>query len=177
LLTYFTVTEEVGRVLISWQTTTEINSSHFIVEKSLDGLMFQQVSKLNAKGNSTFINIYQSQDLFTGIGRVYYRLKTVDKDGKFQYSAIVMIDKKAKTAVAIFPNPVDATLQLRLVNDKAGNLRIRILDLNGKIERSQMQFVTKGTSMIFVNVSSLSRGVHILEMSGSSSGNERFFKL
>lgn len=75
--------------LIKWSTASEINSSLFYVERSIDGINFKSIGTVSAKGYSTTVNDYSFKDFnFTEPIKYYYRLKMVDRDGKFTYSGI-----------------------------------------------------------------------------------------
>ncbi len=80
-----------GKVTLNWGTAQEINSSHFLVERSVDGINFQPVARIEAKGNSSVPSFYQAEDQSPFNGRTFYRLKMVDLDGTFSLSAIKTI--------------------------------------------------------------------------------------
>ena len=67
-----------------WVTSTEINVSHFNVQRSTDGITFYTIGKINAKGASKYSFI----DNTNHTGVVYYRLEMVDKNGSKTYSEI-----------------------------------------------------------------------------------------
>jgi hypothetical protein len=48
-------------------------------------------------------------------GKIYYRLKQVDNNGRYEYSSIVVVngENDAYRAVTMYPNPVVATLTIR----------------------------------------------------------------
>jgi Secretion system C-terminal sorting domain len=92
---------------LAWKTTNEVNFSHFLLEKSLDGVNFSSLTRIesNPKGFYQFVdNNIQS--------RAYYRLKIVDNDGRFEYSKTIVITRKAKDAVSIYPNPTEGILNI-----------------------------------------------------------------
>ena len=75
---------------IKWETISEENVSHFILESTHDGLLFEPVKKVQAVGNSHSANQYEVRlDPTTSATRLY-RLKMVDIDGKFEYSSLIL---------------------------------------------------------------------------------------
>ncbi len=72
------------QVKVSWQTAIEINVSHFNVQRSLDGLLFNTVGKVYAKGASKY-SFIDNKNLS---GVIYYRLEIVDKNGALSYSEV-----------------------------------------------------------------------------------------
>lgn len=101
---------------LAWSTATEINSSHFEVERMLeDEEAFATVAELTAAGNSTTPQNYSIQDENAYQGLSYYRLKSVDSDGSFTYSEVKAVSgERIGLQVGVFPNPADEVLKLRI---------------------------------------------------------------
>jgi hypothetical protein len=83
--------------ILNWKIENQINFSHFVVEKSLDGRVF------NSLANTKSTN-YKDIDL-NSASVCYYRLKMVDNDGTFSYSNIISVHIRGKNVVGVFPNP------------------------------------------------------------------------
>ncbi len=109
-------------VKVQWQTTSEINASHYEVEHSIDGVTFLPVAKLAAV-NKQGIQNYEFLDKTASKGLNYYRLKLIETGGKFTYSQIqkVSIAASANGAKIIYsygprlsvsPNWINATATL-----------------------------------------------------------------
>jgi Secretion system C-terminal sorting domain len=93
--------------LVSWATTQEINTSKFEIEHSADGTSFVKLGEVAAAGNSSTVSNYNFSHLKPITGLNYYKIKQIDIDGSFTYSAIVKVLNKndiKKTIIA--PNPV-----------------------------------------------------------------------
>jgi len=99
---------------LEWITASETNNAYFAIEKSLDGKTFTEAGRVVGK-NSTNGATYSFEDK-NATGRAYYRLKQVDFDGKFTYSAIVVTSVNQKLAVygrkVIFSNTFSGKLHL-----------------------------------------------------------------
>ena len=82
-----------NRVDLKWSTETETNLSHFIVERSTDGINFSDAALVFAYGNTTAKSDYVFADNISKIksGTVYYRINSIGTDGKNQSSDIVVI--------------------------------------------------------------------------------------
>ena len=87
--------------VLQWSTASEINSSHYIIERSLDGINWLQVGKVNASGNSTSVLDYSYVDLFTDYTINYYRLTQFDYDGKSKKYDIIGLDNSTKTKTIV----------------------------------------------------------------------------
>jgi len=72
--------------MISWTTVQETQNEYFIIEKSIDGIEFKEVSQIDAAGNSEETNAYRFLDISTGEMQCFYRLKQLDFDKQMSYS-------------------------------------------------------------------------------------------
>lgn len=93
------------KVKLAWSAENEINTSHFEIERSSDGLVFGIIGLVTASGSGSnsysFINTSLSFN-----ASYYYRIKIMDKDGKYQYSNIVRTDNNVSSVkLSLFPNP------------------------------------------------------------------------
>jgi Secretion system C-terminal sorting domain len=151
-LLQFTVQKQNTITQISWLTINEINTSHFIVQRSNDGISFKDIGRVEAK-NTIMNNTYAFTDSKPMNGTNFYRLQMTDRDGKITYSniAIVKIDSKEQQIVA-YPNPVkrSESLQLSLQNITAS--KIEIINSLGQVVYSNS---AKQTGSIGIPVSSV----------------------
>lgn len=76
-------------IVISWNTTQEINSSYFTVQHSTDGNNWTIIANKSAAGTSNSSINYQVTDNAPITGNNYYRLLQVDKNGTSTLSSIV----------------------------------------------------------------------------------------
>lgn len=113
--------------LLYWKTLSERNADNFILERSVDGKLWTEITTINAVGTTTETQQYQTIDLTYTESINYYRLIQVDTDGtKSKYSRLVTIDnteKETATLVGIYNllgQEVDADfkgIQIRLYSD------------------------------------------------------------
>ncbi|SOD12413.1 hypothetical protein [Pedobacter xixiisoli] len=128
-LTKFAANVENGGVLLTWETSLELNSDRFIVERSTDGNLFLPIGDIKAKGNSNGVNSYALLDRNPQAGINYYRLKQMDLDGSAEHSEILPV-KFAVTAtlLKIYPNPVTEWLYVNGLEGKNGVVNWYSLD-------------------------------------------------
>ncbi len=117
-------------VLLKWSTANEINNDHFDVQRSSDGLNFTSFGSVAASHNSNSVQNYSYAEFKTINGSNFYRLKQVDLDGNFKYSAIVKVNMTGALWV-IFPNPATskAIIQIR---SQLKNVSFTLVDNFGK---------------------------------------------
>lgn len=124
---------QVNNALLDWVTSSENNSSHFEIERSTDGVRFQTIGSKAAAVNSNSRRDYSFTDPDLPVGTYFYRLKQVDTDGRFKYSAVIRLRVSGKTELVLMPNPAKGLLQ---VSGLARNSSYQIFDAAGKQMRS-----------------------------------------
>jgi hypothetical protein len=160
-LTNFSITSVDCKPNLKWVTQNEINTSHFEIEKSTDGINWIKIGTKNASGNSTSPINYSFTDdaIQNNEDKLFYKIKMIDKDGSFKYSSVFkIINNCNKMQLSIYPNPV--------INNKinfaiAGfeNRVFAILKLSSGAVLGKYS-INNGTNSI--DVSKLSNGFYIL---------------
>ena len=146
--------------VLSWSTASEINTKHFEIQKSADGINFLKLVNVAAKGNSVSINNYSMIDMLDDdvlLNKYYYRLKIVDNDNSFEYSNIVVITRNDNGfyKVTTYPNPFTDYIVLTYQASKAEKVTYRLLDFGDKKVLENSVKVIKGVNKI--NLSGLAR--------------------
>ncbi|WP_448530170.1 T9SS type A sorting domain-containing protein [Raineya sp.] len=149
---------------VLWNTLGEINTDFYEVERSFDAREFTKVGQVSAKKKSENRYVFEDRGLSSKItGKIYYRIKQIDKDGKFAYSRIVSLSsEKSNLLAGIYPNP---TRDILFVNSLQENLEVKIQDVHGRTLRvMELKF---GENQI--DFSLLPQGVYLVEVKGTSS--------
>ena len=96
-----------GQVMLSWQTSMELNNKSFAVERSDDAQHWKELTSVTGAGNSSSLQNYNFTDVAPNAKAGYYRLKQTDIDGTFSYSAVVYVIGcgSDKSSVTLYPNP------------------------------------------------------------------------
>lgn len=152
--------ESSNIVLLTWATASEINNDHFVVERSIDNVNFTAIGSVKGAGNSSRLSTYNFIDAeapaLAAQSAFYYRLKQVDMDGTFTYSAIVVVNlsKGNHTIETIAPNPFDNTLKVTFKsNETVSNVQVKITDINGRIVSEKT--ISSPVGMQFINLDNL----------------------
>lgn len=156
VLSKFNITTQNNDALLTWTTESESNNKHFEIEKSLDGTVFRRIGTVDGKGTILQSNSYEytDKDGLLSKGSIYYRLKQMDYDGKFEYSPVIAIRAK-QSKINVFPNPV--TDNELFIKNASNNDSFIIYDMMGKI-------VIKGSVTPSIDVSQLANGSYILKI-------------
>lgn len=121
--------------ILTWSTASETNNKYFIVERSMDGVTFNEIMRIYGAGNSTSLLEYELIDTLPLLGESYYRLRQVDFDGQFAFSQVVPLnnDNNRDSKLTIFPNPTDGIFNLRLNGfDQYDEVEISLSDITGR---------------------------------------------
>ncbi len=148
--------------LLKWNVTNEQNLSHYELERSVNGRDFGPVANLTATGSSTYA---YTDNIATLSEPVYfYRLKIVDADGSFRYSAVVRINVVSRGGfVEVAPNPFVQKLNLRIDSDIQDQALILVADMSGKQLYRQTHQLLNGNNVIEINdASKFARGVYMV---------------
>jgi predicted esterase len=133
-LTYFKGKNLDQKNILSWATSDETDNDRFEIQRSEDGINFSEVGRVAGKGNGNGITEYSFEDANAVKGVNYYRLKQVDKNGKFTFSAVITVTVSNKGySIEQYPNPVQDVLTLRLEGNTYGNIQVSIADIQGRI--------------------------------------------
>ena len=166
----FTANLNNSKVDLKWITASEINVSHFIVEKSTDGVNFSEAGLMFAYGNATDKTNYSLSDNVNTnqAGVIYYRLRSIDVDGKSELSEtrIIRIGKQTEKNISIvtYPNPVSNEVRITIpANWQNKKVVYEIFNAAGKaIKRTETANSSQTETM---NVSSFAPGFYIVRVS------------
>lgn len=100
---------EGNQVKIEWSTATEKNNDYFTIERSINGLTFEEIAEVPGAGNSNKKLDYETVDFEPSQGVSYYRLKQTDYDGKYEYFDMIAISYELAAnnncVLTVYPNP------------------------------------------------------------------------
>lgn len=125
-----------GSVTLNWSTQSEMNNSHFEVERSTDGIIFSTVGVVAGAGNSSTQRNYQFEDVAPASGLNQYRLRQVDFNGQTSYSEIVTARIAAENTLSVTAYPNPATDRLTVSVPTAETFKAQVMDLQGKVLRT-----------------------------------------
>ncbi|WP_210488358.1 YDG domain-containing protein [Rufibacter aurantiacus] len=133
-------------VYLSWTTATEKDNDYFQVERSQDGKSFAIIGKVNGNGTTNEKQEYSFTDAAAPAGTVYYRLKQVDFDGKFEYSKVIAVkaDGKASALASLeaYPNPTPGKVYVSST-EGSGPATVTLFHSSGRaVSQRQMQLET-----------------------------------
>ena len=153
--------------LLHWTTASEINNSHFDVERSYDGRTFEAVGNVAGNGNSQHQIEYSYTDAFVSKvqNTVYYRLKQVDFDGAYEYSDIRVVRFDAvgnDMQLVAYPNPMNDELNVMLSLPSGEKYQLQVTNPQGALVHQKNHVFSSGLHTL--DLSQWNSGVYIVEV-------------
>lgn len=166
-LSDFTVSKSAKGVQLVWTTASEINASHFEIERSTDGATFSSIGQIGASGNSGIDQSYSFNDAAPVDGQNHYRLKIIDKDASYEYSLIRSVSFAAASLnVVVGPNPATSFVNVKISRPGNEPYRLRLVNRTGQVVYDQKHNLSG--NIVQLNVTSFAEGSYILEVSTNS---------
>lgn len=128
-----------NKVWLAWTTSQEPGVSHYNIERSYDNKTFEQTALLFTEDNSSSVNSYSYKDPVKNAADsvIYYRLKMVDKDGKYKYSEIRRVcisGTNESIGITTYPNPTVNELHILVPEGWQNNIVTgQLLNTDGRI--------------------------------------------
>lgn len=159
-----TVTNGVG---LQWNTSNEVNTASFDVERATSGGSFVKVGTVPAGT----VGAYSYTDKTTTAGATAsYRLKMIDKDGKFTYSYAITVKytTKESNSYSVYPNPVTGShVYVKAIAANNANVKIDVIDITGRTW-STHSFTQTSNGRLEIPVQQLPSGSYILRITDKS---------
>ncbi len=151
-----------------WSTASEHNNDYFTVERSIDGVNWNNIGIVEGAGNSNETRYYSLDDYLPLRGINYYKLKQTDFDGKSKYSEIIALQTFTDPNLVfgkLYPNPSDGTFSFSYKLEKSSHeLSITIENALGEIvERKDYSSLGK-SGIITIVKKDLKSGVYFIRI-------------
>ena len=157
---------------LKWTTSDEVNMKHFELEHSTDGNNFTTINIAAAKGTATSIADYAYIHKLVTPGKHFYRLKSVDNEGKITYSSIVTLSRSGSSSSEISgvsPNPFTIKLAVNYESDNNSIINIRIVNAQGKTISVETRKINKGSNTLYLDhLNGLPSGYYTLVITDSA---------
>ncbi|MEM1328232.1 MAG: T9SS type A sorting domain-containing protein [Bacteroidota bacterium] len=151
----FSAKAQLNEVQLQWVTASEINNSHFELQRSSNGKEWTALDKVLGAGNSVQKIDYSFVDASPLKSVNYYRLKQVDFDGAYEYSSIVSVTIDGKNAT-VYPTLasseiiVTQAVGVATLYDMSGKL-VRQFQINDEVQTLDIQDLINGKYLLELN--------------------------
>ncbi|MFT3932677.1 MAG: T9SS type A sorting domain-containing protein [Chitinophagaceae bacterium] len=172
LLGSFQANAVKNTAVLQWQSVTENGFSYYQVERSVNnGASFTAIAKINAKGSNA---VYSYTDNLAGQNingtTIYYRLKMVDLNGDYDYSAtkaVAFSQQTSNTTIKAFPNPANSTVYITSGNI-SGSVQAFVHDIQGRVVKTISNAPIVANNTIAVSLDGVSNGQYIVIVKGTN---------
>ena len=182
-LTSFTAKKEQNNAMLEWNTASEINNDHFEVQRSVDGSLWENLASISGHGTTNTPEVYDYLDhdieIITSTV-VYYRLKQVDYDGKFEYSPIAKLNLLSQKGTGsqdyhVWYNPSDKHVYADVANGLGSAMQATLINIVGQTIQRQYISPDKQQTRLDFDASNLANGVYSVIFEGG--GNAKAIKI
>jgi hypothetical protein len=157
---------------LTWATASEIDNSHFVIERSYDGHSFEAIGRVEGNGNSSEVIHYAYTDMSIAKGTqvAFYRLHQFDYNGVSEYSDVRRVtfgtDNLDEQSIAIYPNPFTSDVYIDCSTLSGGQITIVVSNVAGQqlIERS----INNTQEIEKVDLSSLPKGMYFVNVTSDT---------
>lgn len=165
--TSFNTVKNMGAVILTWSTASEIAADYFEIQRSYNGSSWTAISTVGATGSATNNANYTYSDNNAKSATIYYRLKQVDFNGTAVYSTVKVIRGESAEAAKIYTT--GKTVNIELNTEVKSAVMVTLLNINGQvIEKKQFSTGYK----ISVDVNSAVNGIVIVHVADNNALNQ-----
>lgn len=131
----FEVRKNDRSVVLNWVTAGEFSNKGFYIERRIGDAVWISigfVSSLADRGTTNSEISYMYVDNIYQKAVIQYRLKQVDINGNFEYSAIRLVKNEGMNSKTIFPNPTSGKVNIAFSNPEL-MYNVRLFNADGKL--------------------------------------------
>jgi hypothetical protein len=151
---------------LNWATTNELNTDHFEIQQSNDGSLYKTAGIVTAK------NTYQENNYSFTINQIsginYYRLKIIDKDGRFIYSPVEVVKSNCslnKDYIKVYPNPVKKGIVfIHFITVTKGDAKLLLFNSNGQQIISRDINIITGSNKVKLGINNIPPGNYFIQL-------------
>jgi hypothetical protein len=158
------------KAYLEWEMISDASASYFSVEKSVDGINFISIGKVQIDASNNPLQRYTFTDpQFDKTS--FYRIIVYDNAGKFRASNIEALAKNIVAGVGVFPNPATTFVAVSGLKDKQ---IIKFCDFKGAV----LQIIKVATNTNYINLEGYSAGTYIIQVFDQDEiiSNNKFIK-
>lgn len=159
LISFYGIPDE-NKVNLQWKVASELNVAYYIIEKSLNGLDWSEISKIPSNSETFGVNqFYETNDFYPQNGMNYYRLTNQDKDGERGESRMISVNF-ARESMPFWLEQNKDELVLHVKELNSANDAVELYDISGRLIDV---FVLNGNHTAKISKQNLAKGLYNLK--------------
>ncbi|QEC43556.1 T9SS type A sorting domain-containing protein [Pseudobacter ginsenosidimutans] len=143
---------------LRWEVQ-EANVENYLVERSTDGVGYATISTIISQGDGE--HSYSFNESTSHTGKVYYRIRQVDKDGRASYSQIMIVNNQQGGTVTVYPNPSGGVMNLNITDRSLMNTVARLYNSDGR----ELQQINIRETVTRISLGNYVKGTYFLRLS------------
>ena len=162
-------------VKVQWEIAQVQTIVKYDIERSSDGIHFNKVGEIASRPSNVTAERYEWLDVQPLDGNNYYRIRSVESNGEYHYSSVVVIKMNLlNIQVSIYPNPVtNDNINVHIGSMVKGIYSFRLLNAQGQqVYTESLNHEGGGLNKTIRITSRLPAGVYYLQISNKESKNE-----
>jgi len=163
----------LGQVVLNWETATEVNNQGFEIERRTETSEYRTVGFVEGNGTITEPRSYIYTDVTAENGINYYRLKQVDFNGTYEYLNEIEVDVNGPLTFDLaqnYPNPFNPSTSINYSVPESGNIRLSVFNIVGEEVAVLVEgFSQAGFYEVTFDASNLSTGVYLYKLQSANS--------
>ncbi|MCF2488066.1 GEVED domain-containing protein [Dyadobacter sp. CY347] len=154
---------------LTWKTSSEVNFSHFEIQRSANAKTFETIGELASDAQ----RIYTFLDPNAADGKIYYRLKMIDLDTKYAYSKIIALGSDTKKSMVgnFYPNPSIGKVYIEINSLTKSMWNITHYGATGRVLSHKSKILQAGFNIITIDT--LLPGLNLLKFDNGSFSETR----
>lgn len=156
--------------ILQWHIANEINMESYLVERSSDGHKnWKKVANLAARNQSNQQRYEWIDEAPLEMG--YYRLKSLDLNGDFELSEVIVIKQIKEDNINVFPTPAKDWVMVQYRSSKSASTEWTLTDMTGQLLYRQQMDIAIGMNTINVDLEKFVKGVYIFTIDDGTNRN------
>ncbi len=173
-LTSFSAITNGSSVSLKWKTATEVNNYGFEVQRSTgkNSTQFEKIGFVGSTANNNSPKEYSFVNENPTGGTIFnYRLKQIDINGKYEYSAVLTVNLGVPNGFSLsqnYPNPFNPSTMIKFSIPSDCRLNISVFNILGQRVRELLnENRVAGNYELTYDASDLSSGVYLYRIDAS----------
>lgn len=174
----FEATPSQSGVDLMWMTAVEENNDYFTVERSVDATFYEELERVKGVGNSSEPTLYEVSDGTPPSGRVYYRIRQTDFDGKQSFSnQIEVMFEQSSIKLRAYPNPTIDIANLEINMEEPTRASMILMTIQGKEIIRKAIDLQAGRNLHQIDMSRYPAGTYLVQVRPSGAGKGESIRL
>lgn len=157
---YFNLRQNESNVDLYWATASESNNDYFAVERSVDGINYEQIGTVAGMGTTSSANSYNYRDESPKTGLNYYRIRQVDFNGESEYSGLRIANFKENNFSLINQYQSSDNTMNVIVKGMQKELDVQLYSVTGALMHSGISY----SNSFDIPTANLSSGIYIMQL-------------